>query len=74
VVACGALHDPPLLLLHGAQANAAAFMLDAALWSQRFRVYGVDIIGEPGRSAASRPPLNREAHALWLDDVLRGLG
>ena len=39
-----------------------------------FRCYAVDMIGEAGFSAPSRPPLGSEAHALWLDDVLAGLG
>ena len=74
VVASGRPENPPLLLLHGAQSNAAAWMFDVALWSATFHVYAVDVIGEAGLSAPSRPPLDSEAHALWLDDVLKGLG
>ena len=40
---------------------------------KHFRVYAVDIIGEAGFSAPSRPPLASEAHALWLDDVMQAL-
>jgi pimeloyl-ACP methyl ester carboxylesterase len=32
------------------------------------------MIGEPGLSAPARPPLDSEAYARWLDDVLDGLG
>ena len=74
VVACGAKDLPPLILLHGAQSNAAVWMFDAPSWSQAFRCYAVDMIGEAGFSAPSRPPLDADAHALWLDDVLKGLG
>jgi pimeloyl-ACP methyl ester carboxylesterase len=74
VVACGGEDSPPLILLHGGQSNAAAWMFDAALWSRAFRCYVVDMIGEAGFSAPSRPPLGGEAHALWLDDVFKGLG
>jgi pimeloyl-ACP methyl ester carboxylesterase len=38
------------------------------------RVYAVDVIGDAGFSAPSRPPLTTDAHALWLLDVLAGLG
>ena len=38
------------------------------------RLYAIDMIGEAGFSAACRPPLDTDAHALWLDDVLKGLG
>lgn len=74
VLVCGPKHAPPLVLFHGAQANASAYLMDATLWSQRFRVYAVDMIGEAGFSAPSRPPLGSEAHALWLDDVFAALG
>lgn len=74
VVAFGKEDAPPLVLLHGAQANAAAWMFEAAPWSRAFRCYAVDMIGEAGFSAPSRPPLDSDAHALWLDDVMSGLG
>jgi len=74
VVACGPAEAPPLILLHGAQSNTASWMFDAAAWSSRFRVYAIDMIGDAGFSAPSRPPLESDAHALWLDDVLAGLG
>lgn len=73
VVACGPEDAPPLVLLHGASANAAMWMGDVRTWSENFRVYAVDIIGDAGLSAPSRPPLETDAHALWLDDVLAGL-
>jgi pimeloyl-ACP methyl ester carboxylesterase len=74
VVTCGPEDAPAVVLLHGSQANAAAWMGDIAAWSARFRVYAIDMIGEPGFSAQVRPDLNSDAHALWLDDVFSGLG
>jgi pimeloyl-ACP methyl ester carboxylesterase len=73
-LACGPKDAPPLILLHGMQANAASWLPDAALWSRQFRVYALDLIGQPGLSAPSQPAFNGDAHALWLDDVLDGLG
>ena len=73
IVASGPETAPPLLLFHGSAGNAAMWMADVAAWSAHFRVYAIDMIGEPGLSAPSRPPLASEAYALWLDDVLRAL-
>ena len=73
VVSCGADDAPPLLLLHGAGSNSAMWISDAAAWVNRFKLYAVDVIGEPGFSADSRPPLSSDAYALWLNDVLRAL-
>ncbi|HEV7275307.1 MAG TPA: alpha/beta hydrolase [Devosiaceae bacterium] len=74
VLACGPEGAPPVVLLHGSQANSAAWLPEVVLWSQQFRLYAIDMIGEAGLSAPVRPPLAGEAHALWLDDVLAGLG
>src|ERR1700730_17050234 len=73
IVACGDGHAPPLLLLHGAAANSVMWMGDVAAWAAHFRVYAVDVIGEPGFSAPSRPLLASDAYALWLDDVMGAL-
>lgn len=74
VLVCGPDAAPPLLLLHGSGANATMWMGDVAVWAKQFRVYAIDMIGEPGLSAPSRPPLDSEAYARWLDDVLDHLG
>lgn len=73
IVACGPETAPPLLLFHGSGANATAWLADIASWSEQFRVYAVDMIGEPGLSAPSRPPLASDTYVLWLDDVMAAL-
>lgn len=73
VLECGPAGAPPLVLLQGSGANAAMWRRDVAVFAERFRVLAVDVIGEPGFSAPSRPPLRSEAYAAWLDDVLDGL-
>lgn len=74
VLVCGPEAAPPLVLLHGALGNAAMWRFDAPVWAEHFRVYMVDVIGEPGLSAPSRPPLDIGVYADWLEDVLKGLG
>jgi pimeloyl-ACP methyl ester carboxylesterase len=49
------------------------WMGDIAAWAAHFRVFAIDVIGDAGLSAPSRPPYESDAHALWLDDVMRGL-
>lgn len=73
VIASGPADAPPLLLMHGSLANSAAWIFDVPSWAAHFRVYAIDMIGEFGLSAPSRPPLASDAHVLWLDDVMKGL-
>jgi pimeloyl-ACP methyl ester carboxylesterase len=74
VIACGPERAPPVMLLHASGSVAGAWMGPAGAWAKEFRLYAVDMIGEAGFSAPSRPPLASDAYALWLDDVLAGLG
>lgn len=73
VLASGPEDGAPLVLLHGSATNSASWMSEVASWSKHFRVFAVDVIGEPGFSAPVRPPLGSDAYAKWLDDVLDAL-
>ncbi|MFF8897028.1 alpha/beta fold hydrolase [Streptomyces lydicus] len=74
VVVSGPEDAPPVVLLHGAGANATMWQDDITTWARHFRTYALDLVGEPGLSAPSRPPLASDAPARWLDDVLDALG
>jgi pimeloyl-ACP methyl ester carboxylesterase len=70
VVESGAEGAPPLVLLHGTASNAASWIVDVPVWSQHFRVFCVDIVGDAGLSAQVRPAYRGEDHATWLGDVM----
>ncbi|GAA5075836.1 alpha/beta fold hydrolase [Nocardia iowensis] len=74
VVVSGPQDAPPVLLLHGSGANTTMWRGDIGSWATHFRTYAVDMTGEPGASAPTRPPLDSDRLASWLDDVLEGLG
>lgn len=73
VLVCGPQGAPPVLLLHGSSANALNWFADVPTWAGELRLYAVDLIGEPGLSAPSRPPMGSSDYAHWLDDVLDAL-
>lgn len=73
VVASGPRDASPVLLLHGGAGNSAMWMGEVRAFAEHFRVYAIDMIGEAGLSAPSRPPLASDSHAGWLDQVLAGL-
>ncbi|HEX4251517.1 MAG TPA: alpha/beta fold hydrolase [Pseudonocardia sp.] len=74
VVSSGPTTADPLVLLHGSGGNSAQWTSRIAELTQRFRVYAIDIVGEPGLSAPARPPLDSDRYARWLDAVLDSLG
>lgn len=73
VIACGPETAPPVLLLHGSASNSFMWLAEAAAFAAHFRVYAIDVIGEPGLSARTRYLPGTDEHALWLDDVLQAL-
>ncbi|MFC9692559.1 alpha/beta fold hydrolase [Kribbella sp. NPDC056951] len=74
VVSCGPADAPPLVLLHGSASTSLDWIDDISAWSVHYRVHAVDLLGDPGLSAEVRPELDSDDHAVWLDDVLEGLG
>ena len=70
VIISGLEDAPALLLLHGGVMNSAMWMGEVPAFARFFRVYCIDMIGEPGLSAPARPALASNAYAVWLDDVL----
>ena len=74
VIACGPKDAPPLLLLPSFAASAAVWRLNAEGLSRHFRVYALDVLGQGGKSVATRKLRNRSDYAGWITDVLDALG
>ncbi|MCI0398469.1 MAG: alpha/beta hydrolase [Chloroflexi bacterium] len=73
VISSGELSAPALVLLHGAATNSAMWRGDIVEYSRRYRVYAIDLPGEPGKSAPNRLAWDSPAYAEWLDDVFDAL-
>ncbi len=73
VIASGKESGDAVFLLHGSSSNSAMWMGDVARLGREFRVYAVDIIGEPGKSEDSRPEMEPKNYAGWMSDVMDGL-
>ncbi|HEY6455055.1 MAG TPA: alpha/beta hydrolase [Steroidobacteraceae bacterium] len=70
VLSAGDPAKPPVMLLPGSMASSAMWLPTMDVLSSDHHVLAVDIIGDAGYSAPSRPWITSEAHARWLDDVL----
>jgi pimeloyl-ACP methyl ester carboxylesterase len=74
IISCGVPGRlPPLVLFHGSGSNSAMWLTDMAIWASNREIYAIDMIGEPGLSAAVRPALCSDEHFIWLNDVLAAL-
>ena len=73
VVACGPLTAPPLVLLHGYMATSTMWWPNIAAFSKEFRVYAVDVMGQPSRSRPAEPICNAADFVSWLTATLDAL-
>lgn len=73
IIESGSKENPPLILLHGSVSNSYTWYGDVASLSKTHNVYAIDIIGEAGLSAPSRPGYENGAYALWLNEIINAL-
>lgn len=75
VNACGRADSPPLILLAGGGATSTVWFANAAALGAQYRVLGVDLMGDVGRSRNHGVPVKRPADLMaWLDEVVVALG
>jgi pimeloyl-ACP methyl ester carboxylesterase len=74
VVASGPKDAPPLLLLPSLAAGAPVWRPNVAALGAHYRVYAVDVIGQPGKSVQTQKMRNQADLTAWLSDVLDALG
>jgi pimeloyl-ACP methyl ester carboxylesterase len=73
VVASGPKDAPPLVLLHGYWATLTMWMPNVADFSNDYRVYAIDVMGQPSKSIPTEPIRNAADYAAWLTATLDGL-
>jgi len=73
ILAAGKLEAPPILFFHGSLSNSITWAGELIRLSAKFRVYAIDMIGEAGKSAETRPSLQSDAYSNWLSEVFRQL-
>lgn len=73
MLAAGRPNAEPLLLIPGVAGSAPLYRRALEPLSKHFRVYALDIVGQPGRSAPNPASLLDNSQVDWVCDVLDGL-
>jgi pimeloyl-ACP methyl ester carboxylesterase len=74
LVVCGPEDAPPLVLLHCFFTSLTVWAYNIADMSHNYRVYALDMMGQPSKSIPDQPISNREEMAEWLTGILDALG
>jgi pimeloyl-ACP methyl ester carboxylesterase len=73
VIVSGPKDAPPMVLLHGYWATSTMWAPNTADFSTDYRVYAVDVMGQPGKSIPAEPIRNAADYADWLTATLDAL-
>ena len=73
IIATGDTSLPPLIIIHGSNGCAPIALESYPNLSKRFRVYAVDVIAQPNKSAETRPSMKDEAYGKWINEVINQL-
>jgi pimeloyl-ACP methyl ester carboxylesterase len=73
LVVSGPENAPPVVLLHGYFATLAMWAANAPALSKNYRVYAVDVMGQPSRSTPDQPIRSRVDFVEWLTTILDAL-
>lgn len=73
LIASGPEDAPTLVLLHMFFASLTQWASNIADLSRDYRVYAIDVMGQPSKSIPGRPLKSREDCGAWLSEVLDAL-
>jgi pimeloyl-ACP methyl ester carboxylesterase len=73
VILAGSAARPPLVLLHGAPGCAPLALAAFRGLARDFRIYAIDLVGQPNLSAATRPAPRGVVYGQWMYELLSRL-
>lgn len=74
VISCGPEHAPPMILVHGSNGCAPIALETYAGLISEFRVYAVDVLSQPNRSAETRLSMKDTSYGAWMHELLDKMG
>ncbi|MDF1537385.1 MAG: hypothetical protein P1Q69_00560 [Candidatus Thorarchaeota archaeon] len=73
VIVTGPAGAFPVVVLHGGNEYTPNTLRNILSLCDKFRVYAIETIGHPGKSAETRLSLDEDSYGEWLVDTLDGL-
>jgi len=71
VIVCGPKTGDPLVLYHGTDASSTMWYPNVEVFSEKYRVYGIDFPLEAGKSVSNRLRLTNKQTAAFYNEVFK---
>tara|TARA_R110002051_G_scaffold188453_1_gene257856 strand:+ start:8964 stop:9830 length:867 start_codon:yes stop_codon:yes gene_type:complete len=73
IIATGNPSNPPILIIHGSNGCAPIALETYPNLSKNFRVYAIDVLAQPNKSAETRLSMKDDSYGQWVNEIINAL-
>ncbi len=73
IIVTGDSTKPPILLIHGSNGCAPIALETYPNLYKNFRVFAIDVLAQPNKSAETRLSMKDDSYGLWINDIINQL-
>ncbi|MFY0696244.1 MAG: alpha/beta hydrolase [Balneola sp.] len=73
IIATGDPANPPIMIVHGSNGCAPIALETYANLPKTFRVYAVDVLAQPNKSADTRLSMKDDSYGKWMNEIIADL-
>lgn len=73
IIATGDSENPPIIIVHGSNGCAPIALETYANLHNTFRVYAVDVLAQPNKSADTRLSMKDDSYGKWMNEIITDL-
>ncbi|MCP9290271.1 alpha/beta fold hydrolase [Gracilimonas sediminicola] len=73
IIATGDPANPPIIIVHGSNGCAPIALETYANLHKKFRVFAVDVLAQPNKSAETRLSMKDDSYGKWMNELIADL-
>ena len=73
IIAAGDPENSPIIIVHGANGCAPIALETYANLHKKFRVFAVDVLAQPNKSAETRLSMKDDSYGKWMNEIITDL-
>ena len=70
IISTGLDSNPPILVIHGSNGCAPIALETYLGLSKAFKVYAIDVLGQPNKSAQTRLSMKDDSYGQWINEII----